>query len=330
MKLDALGGLVDKKDVKLFLEQNPVKKTAFAMTRDTVAAVFTLIFVGFIVLFALRDTTIAQGVFAAIMLVAIICAIVLYFYLHHIYALKNAEIGLRVERLAKANGWHYDHRQETMKQPTAFFSAGHDYVYTNVVNGPDFEIGQFEYSIGIGRHEKRYFNSYMIIPLARKLPHMLLDGKSNNTRPFGMDISNIPMTYKKSQIDLLEGDFNDHYNLYAPEGYGVDARYIFTPDLMKVLVEESDSIDIEIMDDKAYVYFGKRNIESKEFWEKAEKLRTAFKEKLVAKSLRYDDDRTEDGSVSYSGARLKKGVSVITIAAITAYVLWTIVQFLIE
>lgn len=324
MKLDALENPVDIKDAKVFLEQHPVKRTFFNASKDIIGGIVLLISIAVVLLFVMKDVGAIGWAFAGAVLLIALVSVSMYFYYHQAYALKNAEIGLRVERFAKDNGWLYSHREAIFKHATTFFTAGHDYEFMNVVSGYDFEAGQFAFTTGSGRSEKRHLYGYMIVPLQRNMPHMLLDGKSNNMRAFGMDISNIPVNFHKNQIDLLEGDFNDHYTLYAPEGYGVDVRYIFTPDLMQILVEESDSIDIEIMDNNVFVYFGKHDVGSRVFWQRVDTLRAAFHDKLVTKSLRYDDDRTVDGSISRQGWRLKRRVPIVlVILAILVYALET-------
>ena len=127
------------------------------------------------------------------------------------------------------------------------------------------------------------------------------------------------MSFKNNQIDLLEGDFNNYYTLYAPEDYGIDVRYIFTPDLMNILVNESDNIDIEILDSELYIYFGNSQLDTPAFWQRSFRLYSELRDKLVEKSGRYADDRTSDGSVAPQGTRLKQGIPAIVIFIIVVY-----------
>ncbi|WP_414172275.1 hypothetical protein [Clavibacter tessellarius] len=48
----------------------------------------------------------------------------------------------------------------------------------------------------------------------------------------------------------LEGDFDRHAALYCPEGYERDALYLFTPDVMAVLVDRVRGFDVEIRGDR--------------------------------------------------------------------------------
>jgi len=328
MNLDALDRPVSKAEAQDFLDRHPVKRMFFHVSGDVASAAALFAILGYVLVSVISNANIVIGlVFVGIAAFFMIVAVLLYFYYHHVYALKNAEIGLRVERMAENNGWLYQHRVLGMMKPqTTFFNTGKEYEFTNVVKATDFEAGQFQYKVDSGRNEKTVRSGYMIIPLQRHMTHMLLDGKSNNLRIFGIEVSNLPATMQKNQIDVLEGDFSDHYVLYAPEGYNVDTRYVFTPDLMHILVEESDSIDIEILDDNVYVYFGKYDVHSKAFWQKVERLKDAFNDKLLPKTARYEDDSTLDGSVAPEAKRLKKAVPVITLVAASIVVLSNVVE----
>ena len=60
--------------------------------------------------------------------------------------------------------------------------------------------------------------------------------------------------FRANQVVLLEGDFNSYFTLYAPQGYGTDVRYVLTPDLMALLVDEAGSYDVETIDDTLVIY----------------------------------------------------------------------------
>ena len=45
----------------------------------------------------------------------------------------------------------------------------------------------------------------------------------------------------------LEGDFDRHFTLYAPDGYGRDALYLLTPDLMSRLIDSARAFDVSLL-----------------------------------------------------------------------------------
>ncbi|MGL4338932.1 MAG: hypothetical protein ACRCSP_00700 [Rhodoglobus sp.] len=58
----------------------------------------------------------------------------------------------------------------------------------------------------------------------------------------------------KNQILSLEGDFDKYFTLYCPRSYERDALYIFTPDLMALLIDNAAPLTIEIKDNWMFVY----------------------------------------------------------------------------
>lgn len=332
MKLDALDRLVTKQDIKQFIEWHRVKTRLVNPSRDIVLGVAILCIVGWFTVTLLRVRGTEGQLIAATLLVCMLAGLAVivpaYLIYNHRLRQKNAETGVRIERLAQDNGWRYVYWDWESKPTAMLFTSGHSHEYRHVVKSDQFEAGQMKFTVGHGRSETNYKFNYMVIKLKRKLPHMLLDGKANNTKAFGIDMTNLPISFKKNQIDMLEGDFNDHYTLYAPEGYNVDARYVFTPDLMHLLVEESEGIDIEIIDNYAVVYFSHSDNTQKAFWEKVGRLKSIFDDKLAMKSIRYEDERAWDGAVAERGQRLKRRVSVLAVVTGSLFILLEIMRLI--
>jgi hypothetical protein len=98
-----------------------------------------------------------------------------------------------------------------------------------------------------------------VIQLDRALPHMVLDAVQNDRKILGQRVSNLPARFDLAQRLSREGDFDRYFTLYAPADYERDALYVFTPDLMALLIDEAGSgeggsMDVEIIDDRMYVY----------------------------------------------------------------------------
>ncbi|WP_022889340.1 hypothetical protein [Agromyces italicus] len=85
---------------------------------------------------------------------------------------------------------------------------------------------------------------YLAIDLPRQLPNMILDAGSND----GLLGSSLARPPKENQRLSLEGDFDRHFRLYVPKGYERDALYVFTPDLMALLIDETGDLDVEVRD----------------------------------------------------------------------------------
>ncbi|MFC4223225.1 DUF3137 domain-containing protein [Lysinibacter cavernae] len=102
----------------------------------------------------------------------------------------------------------------------------------------------------------RYNKSWMYLTfrLDRNLPHIVLDSTRNSAGLFGAGRNKLPVSYAHTQRLSLEGDFDQHFALYCPKEYEADALYILTPDVMSVLIDHAANCDVEILDDRLYVY----------------------------------------------------------------------------
>jgi hypothetical protein len=97
----------------------------------------------------------------------------------------------------------------------------------------------FSYILKRGNHSRTYTYAIALMEQKRVFPHMFLDGKQNGAS----------YAYQKKQRLQLEGDFNDYFNLYVPNGEERDALEILTPDVMQVLVDGGRPYDIELLAD---------------------------------------------------------------------------------
>lgn len=139
---------------------------------------------------------------------------------------------------------------------------------------------------------------YLAIKLERALPHLVLDARSNN-RTFG---SSIPMPIAGGQQLSLEGDFDKHFTLHCPNGYERDALYVFTPDLMALLIDETGDLDVEIVDDRLFAYANKPfDLDDAAVWQRLERIREVVGAKALRQTGRYADDRLTQGAAAVAG-----------------------------
>lgn len=233
---------------------------------------------------------------------------------------NDLEMSLRLQNFAKSNGWTYQYTVNNAQTQGVIFTAGRDRSFHHIVSAPEFQVGQFKFTTGSGRSETVHSYGYIALSLKQNLPNMLLDSKSNNLKVFGADISNLPVTMQGSQKISLEGDFDKYYTLYAPKDYDRDVRYVFTPDLMQALINESESIDIEVIDNQMLVYLSRDNIGTVEFWKRIDNFLNIVGSKIEKQTVRYQDDKSlQIGVVAPEGRKLKRGVSVIVIAIVIIY-----------
>lgn len=234
------------------------------------------------------------------------------------FAVKNKiEITRRVrlQKFAKTNGFEYSYKPLSFDDYKGMiFLIGskrstHDVIYNK--NGILFEIGSHDYVVGGGKNQRCIKNGFIKIKLNRQLPHMVLDSKKNNTNIFGLSVTNLPISFKKDQVLLLEGDFNSLFTLYAPKKYERDALYVFSPDLMALFVDNVYYYDAEIIDDSLYIYSEKPfNLLDISLLEKIFKIIDLIGHKTVSRTKRYSDDRgsidnLNTNIINKSGRRLK-------------------------
>jgi hypothetical protein len=82
--------------------------------------------------------------------------------------------------------------------------------------------------------------------LGHVAPHLFLDSDKNPTR--------FVSEYYEAQSLKLEGDFANHFTLYAPPNYQVDALQLFTPDVMAAFMDYGIEFDFEIVGHSLYVF----------------------------------------------------------------------------
>lgn len=163
----------------------------------------------------------------------------------------------RLDRFARSNRLTFAPLSRDPQFPGSVFTIGDtrqafDHLYRD--RGRFLDFGNYRYSTGSGRSRTTSTWGFLALKLDRALPNIVLDAKSNNAL-FG--VTNLPNALSSSQRLSLEGDFDRHFTLYCPKGYQTDALYIFTPDLMALLIDQASSFDVEIVDEWMFVYSAK-------------------------------------------------------------------------
>ena len=221
---------------------------------------------------------------------------------------------------AAANGLSH----EPIGAPARFGGAVFEYlqgaslyeVYRST-SGRIFEVGTITGRVGGGQTrneggwtvtmsysstEQRTYG-YIAIQLERAVPQLVLDAKRNG--------DSIPMAIGGGQTLSLEGDFDQHFTLYAPRGYERDALYIMTPDLMALLIDETGDLDVEVVDDMLFVYAtAPFDLRSEAVWQRIGRIRDIVGAKAIRQTDYYSDDRQEataTAPIGEQGRRLRLG-----------------------
>jgi hypothetical protein len=155
---------------------------------------------------------------------------------------------LRLSRFAVSNGLAYSPGDPAPGYTGSIFGVGGSRRVSDHVSstrGRFFDYGNYSYMTSDGKNQHRHDWAFVAMRLDRRLPHMILDAKANN----GVFASSLPTSVSRDQRMSLEGDFDRFFTLYCPREYERDALYVFTPDLMALLIDEVAAFDVEIVDD---------------------------------------------------------------------------------
>jgi hypothetical protein len=233
---------------------------------------------------------------------------------------------LRMDRFARANGFTFSPESPNPGYPGAIFHVGDTRKATEhfrTAEGRFLDFGNYQYSTGSGKNRSTRQWGFMAIELDRKLPHMVLDSKANNGLFGG---TNLPATFHKDQILSLEGDFNEYFTLYCPKQYERDALYVFTPDLMALLIDNAAPFDVEIVDAWMFVYSATPFPAAQPaVYQRLLRIVETVGAKTLTQTDRYQDDRAAApfaaNIVAPEGTRLKRSVSVGAIILIVVVAL---------
>ena len=256
---------------------------------------------------AIRQSTLMPIVYVGLCAFLVFLLMVIPSYL---YSVKAYALELHVKRFADANGIGFYSGPIDTPSNGIIFNKGWRRTYNvrlGFANQNVSEIGNIEFTIGSGKSQETYHYSYARLKLPRKLPHILLDSRKNDGF---LGLKKIPfLELENNQKMQLEGDFNDYFTLYVPAGYEQDALYVFTPDVMQLMVDTGARFDAEIVDDDLYIFQPKHiefrdGTQIEEIMTLAEKMHPEFASQVA----RYADERVaspELNTIDPKGQRLE-------------------------
>lgn len=132
-------------------------------------------------------------------------------------------------------------------------NTGHGLMGT--LNDRPFRFFQYRYTTGSGKSKR--INTYCVfeVVFSGSFPHIYLNSTRNR------DLASLKALFlpRMSLPAALEKDFN----LHAPAGYEIEALEIFTPDLLQHLLESEWEHDLELVDQKLFV-FREKSINTKQ------------------------------------------------------------------
>ena len=344
---------LDRAAVKAFKAQSAAGAGASLSTIITVFVIGVIVLIGgslvfftFIPLaFALLPTSSngSVGLLVAAALALCVIGLVVFLLIRHATG-PSGQWGrwCRLSRFAQANGFLAFTQSPDPQYPGAIFRVGSgrkSYDRGQSSAGRFIDISNYRYTTGSGKSRQTHSWGFMAMRLDRRLPHMVLDARSNNGLFGG---TNLPSQFSKDQILILEGDFSEYFTLYCPREYERDALYVFTPDLMALLIDQTSTFDVEIVDDWMFVYSAQPlPALNPMMWQRMFRIVNTVGAKTLDQTERYRDERmVPAGAAALAGAaatanliapqgqRLRKGISWIAIViGVGVAVVWLWMNF---
>ena len=238
---------------------------------------------------------------------------------------------MRLDRFAAANGLVFSPTGVDPQYPGAIFQQGRSRTavdHFSSASGRFLDYGNYRYVTGSGKNQTTHNWGFLALQLDRALPNMVLDSKANNGLFGG---SNLPATFSKDQVLHLEGDFDNYFTLYCPKQYERDALYVFTPDLMALLIDNANAFDVEIVDKWMFVYSSSVfDLRQPAVHQRLLGIVDTVGAKTLTQTDRYADERVGNPAANFvapQGQRLKRGVSVGAIAVVAVVVLFWVWPF---
>jgi hypothetical protein len=220
----------------------------------------------------------------------------------------------RLDGFAAANGLSFSPIDADPQYPGSIFGSGRARLALDHLRSATdrfLDYGNYRYTTGSGKNSTTHNWGFLALQLDRSLPHMVLDAKANNGLFGG---SNLPATFSKDQVLSLEGDFDNYFTLYCPKQYERDALYVFTPDLMALLIDNASPFDVEIVDRWMFVYSAAAfDLRQPATHQRLLRIVDTVGGKTLTQTDRYSDERIGDFTanvVAPQGQRLKRGISV--------------------
>jgi hypothetical protein len=226
-------------------------------------------------------------------------------------------------RFAEANGLSYAPAKNNPDYKGLLFDLGDERQVIDrltATSGHFFEMGNYRWIAG-GSVRIAQTRGFLAIRLDRALPNIVLDGLDNNG-PIG---SSLPGLLDRSQVLHLEGDFDRYFTLYCPKQYERDALYVFAPDLMALMIDESARFDAEIVDNWLFVYSPQHfEMDDPATLQRLFRIADTVGAKALTQTDYYADERVGDRGadvVAPEGARLRRRISPVLVVMVSVLVL---------
>ncbi len=154
-----------------------------------------------------------------------------------------------IKNFAEKNKYSYQaHAENLFETATTYLKIGHGQYIDNIISGTHggFPLRIFTYHTTVGENKNAETIRFTVFELefVGSTLNILIDARKH--------------PYPKSLLDhqklQLEGNFNDHFDLYISKGFHLETLQILTPDIMEILLDTSKHFSLEFIHNKLYIY----------------------------------------------------------------------------
>ena len=224
---------------------------------------------------------------------------------------RNTSRQVRMWRAASMNGMRYLDRGGTPPLVGTAVNQGGTAVPSDVLVADSASASAVEFTAATFQSRPGFTlrRSGMVqVPLGRDVPNIALV----NARASVFGGSGSRFTHE--QRLGLEGDFDRTFSLYCPAGYERDALYIFTPDLMAILLDVVSDCEVELVDGHVVIYSGGPwRLWRPERFASVVRIAELLGARAQRRTARYRDDPS---TTKRGGGRLRHRPSLGTVVAI--------------
>jgi hypothetical protein len=207
-------------------------------------------------------------------------------------SVRSMHRGVLLQSWAWDRGMQYVHqRRSKSRSPWSgtLFPRSGGYFVRHYLAGGDFETARFRsLPDGSGYHTAGIVDSFTFVrfDLPTSVPHLIVT--SNRSSAFSA--AGVAISGGRKLAASIE--FDSSFTLHCPADYERDALYVFTPDLLALLIDAAPDCDLELLGSTAYLYISREP----QLWNEgvAEKFVTAIdtlRDKLDRQTRRYKDRR---------------------------------------
>lgn len=226
--------------------RHPERPGGFIMDNWTkLVALFVIVF---FILFVIVSKNVIAGYVSFV-----IWGILLYSFISHTLKLVAERQNLILREFVSDNKFILREEANYRSSGVVFLAGNDDHatgaIIEGVLYGHKIHIYSHRFSTGSGKNRSAHGYGVAEIELPKAVPHIFIDSKKNNwLTGETLDV------FRAQDMVELEGDFNDHFRVFAVKDYAVEVLTLLNPAFMQSLMENAAGIEIELIDNKAFVY----------------------------------------------------------------------------